>query len=197
MPEPVMHKWRERLSQGFWGERVLDHYYEQKFSVNGDPMYQMYGFDRVFEDTSGLQFSVEYKTDFRTAESGNIFFETLSVVTEKKSERGWAYTSKAQLLKYFVPQTGKIYTFRMTDVKEWISRWQRTYHVMEVLNEGYRSFGVVVPIKHLDISGLVAVEENLPRKVVLDHIDSLADDEAQKIRDYWEEHQFEQAPLFR
>jgi len=133
------------------GEAVLDRYFKQWYDVApASEAQQRDGIDRVFScQKTGRRFTVEYKADGVAARTGNAFVETWSVAEDKR--RGWAYTSHAQMLIYFVPQTGAIYMASMLKIKEMLETWTADYREKSVKNSGkngnpYTTKGLPVPL---------------------------------------------------
>lgn len=108
------------------------------------------GIDRFFcHRQTGVSYSVEYKTDHKAHESGNVFIETMSVDTAGK--RGWAYTSTAQVLVYFIPQREAALRADMLTVKRRLSEWavypERPAWNKSRSGELYRTLGLLVPLE--------------------------------------------------
>lgn len=147
-----------QLGKGEKGEQCLDRHFSKRYDIDPvDGKQQRQGIDRIWTHKGdGREYTVEYKTDSRTAETGNVFIETMSVDTEEKL--GWAYTSKAQLLVYYVPQcetayTGTAYIVEMTKIKKLLPKWSKAYkdRVVSVPNGdengvNYHTWGILVPL---------------------------------------------------
>ncbi len=134
-------------------EAELDKHFGQFFDITAASREQeRLGIDRFFEHRrSGMRYSVEYKTDHATPETGNVFIETMSVDTAGK--RGWAYTSTAQVLAYYVPEDGYVMRADMTAIKRAMPGWSgRSYREATAWNRGgngesYRTLGRLVPVE--------------------------------------------------
>jgi hypothetical protein len=132
---------------GVKGECELDDYFSRWFEITlvDNILQRLVGFDRVFEDKrDGHRYSVEYKTDHRGHKTGNVFIELEA--NSKNGKLGWAYTSTAQLLAYYLPQPGLIFITRMGVVKEMVEEWAGRYEIKHVANPTYSSKGVIVPV---------------------------------------------------
>jgi hypothetical protein len=122
----MTHNFQDSLNNGLDYERKLDLFYSQFYQVyTVDIKSQRLGIDRLWKHKIENQFySVEYKTDFRAAETGNLFVET---VGDKEGNRpGWAYYSIAQLLIYFIPGKDVAYRFEMSRLKGRLPEWEET-----------------------------------------------------------------------
>lgn len=147
-----MYDFSGQLDKGESGEKALDNYYSQWYTITAVNMSgQKSGTDRLLTDkTTGMRTSVEYKTDDWTPRSGNVFIETVSVDTQNKP--GWAYTSCAQWLIYYVPGFKKAYWITMLNVKHYLPYWIanvdkiKGYKKKRVPNNGYFTEGITVPL---------------------------------------------------
>jgi len=90
---------------------------------------------------------VEYKTDHTAARTGNAFIETISVDSEQKA--GWAFTSQADVVLYYVPGRDQVYVLRTTAVRSRLPFWLQACEVRQVPNDGYHTHGLLVPLDEL------------------------------------------------
>jgi len=146
-----VHRWQESLESGLKDETVLDGYFKQWYDIApASETQQRDGIDRIFTcRETGRRFTVEYKADGVAVRTGNAFVETWSVAEDDR--RGWAYTSCAQMLIYFVPQSGAVYMASMLQIKEMLKEWAATYKEKSVKNSGkngnpYTTKGLPVPL---------------------------------------------------
>ncbi|MBN1430483.1 MAG: hypothetical protein JXB07_19085 [Anaerolineae bacterium] len=110
---------------------------------------QRRGIDRwIARPPSERQWSIEYKDDLRAQHTGNAFVEVLSVDTVGRL--GWAYTSQADYLLYYVHGDELVYVLKMQAVKETVPAWERLYRTVKVMNDGYNTHGVLVPLHELE-----------------------------------------------
>ncbi len=91
---------------------------------------------------------VEYKTDWKTATTNNVFIETISVDTAEKL--GWFYTSRSQVLIYFVPQKGTIYCALFQKLRIILQPKLNQYPLRRIQNDGYCTVGRLIPIDHYE-----------------------------------------------
>jgi len=158
------HTFKDSLTVGEQGEAVLDAYWKKFYDIIPVTMAeQRLGIDRIFVNKiSRFCYSVEYKTDFRTIQTGNVFIETWSSVNVK---RGWGYTSLAQMLVYYVAEPGSIgtaYSLTTITLKNALSEWLagEKYNTAEVANGSYTSAGLLVPLA--DFKQLAHKEDIVP-----------------------------------
>lgn len=138
----------DKLREGEGHETTLDSFFSRYYRVTPVNMaLQRLGIDRVFEAEDGYRWTVEYKADATADATGNAFIETVSVDTNGKP--GWALTSVAQLLVYYVPPQGIIYIAAMCSIKWALRDWKKRYRLKSATNNGYKTWGVVVPIEEL------------------------------------------------
>lgn len=93
-------------------------------------------------------YAIEYKEDLRAHQTGNAFIEILSVDTVGRL--GWAYTSQAHYLLYYVPGDELVYVLRMMAIREAVPLWERSCRTVKVRNDGYCTHGVLVPLRELE-----------------------------------------------
>lgn len=143
-----MHSFAEKLAQGEAVERQLDAIFEQRYIVRlATRAQQRQGIDRLMADRDGNQFAMEYKADWRAAETGNAFIETVSVDTAGKP--GWARTSKADWLVYAIPPHGIAYGIPMSVVRAMVPEWAARYPTRPARNSAYSTHGICVPVPEL------------------------------------------------
>lgn len=135
-----------QLTDGQKGERRLDAFFQKWFVIRpATDAEQRQGIDRHFTRRKDQRaFTIEYKTDHTAGRTGNAFVETISVDTDNKP--GWALTSQAQLLIYYIPDTGIIYVIDFARLRRNLPRWQQTYPQRAIPNRGYHTHGLLVPL---------------------------------------------------
>lgn len=145
-----MYDFRKQLTSGEDYEKILDAYYSRWYKVQEISMdSQKSGIDRVWTDReTGMRTSIEYKTDFIAPTTGNVFIETMSVDVENKL--GWAYTSCAQWLVYYIPGMKRAYRITMLNVKHYLPFWENRYEKKKVPNNGYYTEGILVPLDEFE-----------------------------------------------
>ena len=139
----------QQHARGQRGENFLDVFFEAR----GHTIYpasrsqQRQGIDRIFRK-DGKRAAVEYKTDFVAHQTGHIFVETISVDADDKA--GWAYTSQATMLVYFIPGLDVIYVIPIDRLREQLPGWCASYSTRPAQNQGYATHGVLVPIAEFE-----------------------------------------------
>ena len=151
-----MYDFDASLAVGKKAEAHIDKYFSDEFVVRPVSMeFERRGIDRTWIHKDGRWcWSVEYKTDWRAGKSGNAFMELWSV--EGKT-RGWVYTTHAQVIVYYVPDTEVAYLCWGPSIKALVNKWLNTttYKQVKVPNgklvDGeikgeYNSVGLLVPL---------------------------------------------------
>jgi len=146
MLETPIYEFNGQWSKGEQMASALDVHYSKKYEVKRVAISQeRIGIDRLMTDRkTGIQYSVEYKSDFLAASTGYIFVETMSV--DKDNKRGWAYTMCAQLLYYYIPELKTVYKIQGLTLKHYIPIWAKQYETRAVKNKDYFTHGLLVPI---------------------------------------------------
>jgi hypothetical protein len=144
-------------ARGDSGELFLDRRFATDYEVKPATRHeQRRGVDRTFiHRRTGQRFRVEYKTDYKAVETGNAFVETVSVDTAGKA--GWAYSSEADYLIYFIPGDGLIYIIALEVLRRELPRWVREYPLRTAQNEGYATHGLLVPLDEFERSSEVVI----------------------------------------
>lgn len=144
-----MYQFDRQLSIGEEGEAFLDGFFAAWFDIRrATREEQGLGIDRWFLDARGRRQSVEYKMDSAAARTGNAFIETVSVDTTGKP--GWAYSSQARTLVYYIPPDGLIYVIRFRHLRVILPRWERDYPARAIPNNGYHTHGLLVPLNEIE-----------------------------------------------
>lgn len=139
-----MYDFSEQLGKGEAAEQFLDNHYAQFFDiekVGRDE--QRVGIDRFFK-REGRVWPIEYKADWAASKTGNAFVETISVDTANTP--GWAYTSKAEWLLYFLPSDGVVYIVQMEKLRKNLDKWAKMCKERAIPNQGYSTRGLLVPL---------------------------------------------------
>lgn len=152
-----MHNFDDSQAKGKPGEDELDRLFSRVYEIHKVTRSQQRNeIDRVFirRDTR-MEYTIEYKCDFKAEETGNAFIETVSVSTS--GAPGWVLKSHAQWLVYYLPISRVIRWVPMLDIKqkfaEWFSRYGRG--LKEIPNRGrgggqYITSGFPVPFAEFD-----------------------------------------------
>lgn len=134
----------QQLARGVKGETALDAYFGTFYHITPVTMdEQMRGIDRRFHNPrTGNRFTVEYKTDTRAAQTGNVFIETRH--TDRK---GWVYTAAAEWLFYYLPDAWTVYTVQFAYLRaKALPGWTMRHPTRGAPNGGYTTYGLIVPL---------------------------------------------------
>ena len=113
--------WEEKKPIGDRCEKILDTFFTGKgLSVKkvGEETDRL-GIDRIFENSSGMKYSVEYKSDLKAKTTGNFFVE----LRQRNENDGWAYSCISQRLVLYIPGRNEVYILRTERLKDNISAW--------------------------------------------------------------------------
>ena len=145
----AVYSFNKQKAYGSGGEDFLDAFFEQRgnYVQRATRWQQRQGNDRIFARESRLA-RVEYKTDFVAHRSRRVFIETISIDSGGKA--GWAYTSQADLLVYFVPGARVIYVMPLEKLRAQLDLWMQLYQVGQAQNEEYATHGVLVPLEEFE-----------------------------------------------
>lgn len=146
----------KQLKDGTKHECDLDIFFEKWFTiVKVNIAMQRRGIDRKFIGRkTGHCYTIQYKADSTAARTGNAFIETISVDTDNVP--GWAYTTQAQYIFYYIPPAKEIRVVCVKQLKAALSQWKREHRLSPpVPNKGrygkqYNTFGLLVPLKDFD-----------------------------------------------
>jgi len=142
------YSFNKQLSKGENEEKNLDAHFSEHYHIFDVPIeLQKNGIDRIFvRKNDFLTYKIEYKSDFKTHITGNVFIETCSVFSNYECKvKGWTYTSKADFLIYFVVEEKIAYVIRMETIREHIDAWKSKYSQRSSPNYGYETIGILVP----------------------------------------------------
>lgn len=139
-----------QLTKGSQAERQLDEHFSKQFDMHPvSREQQRHGIDRCLVDRqTGRAWLAEYKADWTASKTGNAFVETVSVSTQNKP--GWAYTSMADYLMYFLPDDLLVYVFTLKKIQARLKKWLELYPQREIPNDGYKTVGVLVPLHEFE-----------------------------------------------
>lgn len=139
----MIYKFDMQLKKGELQEERLDKFFSKWYSIRkASRKMQRTGIDRIYQ-RNGKQILVEYKSDWTASKTGNVFVETVSIDTENRP--GWAYTSQADILIYFLPDDDLVYMLRMKDIRDHLEEWAGKYPEKSIPNRGYCTHGLPVP----------------------------------------------------
>lgn len=113
---------------------------------------QYYGVDRICcSDVGGLPCyrSLEYKTDYRAAETGNLFIETQIRERNGDLTPGWLRKTVAQVLVFYLPQTRRIIFIEAIELRDWIFCFGKDLRQTKWIENkgGYAGKGLLLPLR--------------------------------------------------
>lgn len=140
-----MYGFKEQLTKGQQSEAELDRFFSQWYAITPVSMeLQRQGIDRIFtRKDNGHIFNIEYKTDWTAGKTHNAFVETVSVDATNKP--GWAHSSRADYLIYYVPGDDLVYVIAFANLRARLHCWQE-YPIRSIPNNGYNTIGLLVPL---------------------------------------------------
>lgn len=146
----TLYTFDEKFAQGAQGEAFLDAFFKRWYLVfPATPEEQREGIDRYFVHLRQRRvLAIEYKTDERAGQTHNAFVETVSVDTASKP--GWAVTSQADYLAYYIPGDGLVYIIKFSKLRLALSRWEKIYQTRQIKNSGYHTHGLIVPLHEFE-----------------------------------------------
>lgn len=147
-----VYRFGTQQAMGAKGEQTLDEFFSQQYVViEVSPEEQRQGFDRLFYGFAEGNYRVEYKTDHVAAASGNAAVELASVERDGHViSPGWAYTSQADWLMYYLPERSQVYQIDMTDVRRYLPIWLQFYRQRTVPNPDYHTRVLLVPLMEFE-----------------------------------------------
>jgi len=144
----TVYDFNRQLGFGQHGENFLDAFLADDYAIV-DPQRQRDGIDRQFTHRgTGVTFTVEIKTDRTAARTNNAFVETVSV--DRAGKRGWAYTSQAAYLLYWIPGLDVLYVVQFDALRAELPRWIREFPERSIPNRDYHTIGVCVPLDEFE-----------------------------------------------
>lgn len=159
----TIHNFTTSKARGEVYEQLLDDYLAPSYEIRRATMdEQRHGIDRFLTHRETREiFSVDYKADSWAARTGQAFIETVSVdpgPTGGERRDGWAVTSQAEFIFYYLPQKRRLYILRMVEIRASLPYWQQICQPMTVRNDGYSTHGLLVRLSELDRIAEAVVE---------------------------------------
>lgn len=144
------YDFEHQLAIGEAFERRLDQHFDRWFAITkATHAEQRAGIDRHFRHrVTDKSYRVEYKADQQAGSTGNAFIETTSV--DRTGRAGWAVASQADVLIYMVTEPETIYAIRLVRLRQALATWQKTCRRVSAQNDGYRTWGYLVPLGELE-----------------------------------------------
>lgn len=156
----MVYDFQDKLREGQAGEQELDDFFSRWYIIDhATAEQQRQGIDRLYTVLgTRIQKTVEYKSDKTASKTGNAFVEVVSVENKRVCKLGWAHTSQAEILLYFLPDDGLIYILRMEDLRRKLARWIQRYKTRYIPNIGYKSAGLIVPLREFERMAIQVIQ---------------------------------------
>lgn len=159
-----MYDFQTQLSIGKEVEDALDIYFSKWYKISPVSIEteKNQGIDRLFSSLqTSQQRTVEYKADFKSYKTDNMYVE-LSVDSDSgHTKNGWALHSVADIMIYAVisgTKIIKIYIFSPSIVRDNLEKWKGQYRNVVCRNKGYHSKGVLVPLSEIEKIALKTIK---------------------------------------
>ena len=150
----MAHHWADTLAIGKAGEDRLAAWLSERYKVQRveDEIDQAAGIDYRVSD-GVFNWTIEVKSCAKAHITGNAFIETLAERAPGKPDKpGWLLACKADWLIYQILETGVLYVWRTTRLRERQAMWE-SYPRKVIRNLRYTGAGHCVP---LDVFGAEA-----------------------------------------
>lgn len=147
----MVHGFAASFTAGKRGEHVLDRFFARR-GIRVTPVSrteERRGIDRVFGLQDGRNVNIEYKTDEAAARTGNVFIETISVDSVPK--HGWGFSCEADWIVIYIPGLSSAYVVRPQVIREHLYSWTSMFKVRAATNDGYHTYGVLVPVWNIEL----------------------------------------------
>jgi hypothetical protein len=135
------------------GAGLLDGYFSKLYRLTPATLAEEEnGIDRVAFRPDGRQVCLEYKTDILADKSGNAFIEVVAYDGERGQREGWAYTSRADMIVYFLPFSNRLLLIRPARLRFKLPAWEARYRREKVQNQGrteWVTVGLLIPLEVL------------------------------------------------
>lgn len=139
----ALHRFAESLTIEAQWAPTLDAWFGAAYQLRLATVEEQWrGIDRVAIDDGGRCVGLDYKCDCRCVETGNLFIETVS--NAQTGRPGWALTSEAMWLVYFVVPD-HVLMFLTSQLRAQLPNWAACCLERPAHNEGYDTLGLCVP----------------------------------------------------
>lgn len=144
-----LHNFKDSLSRGKFVEEQLDILFSKWYEIETVPLQieKEFGYDRIFFRGEHKN-TVEYKADWWTFKTGNLFLETLV-----SGKPGWAIKTQADFIMYAVMKSDRIINDVLvipnSFIKQNLSEWYR-FPMKTIQNYGFSGEGILVPLSEFE-----------------------------------------------
>lgn len=145
----MTYRFGEQYRVGQIGACMLDGYFSKLYRLLPATMAEEEnGIDRVgFCD--GRQVFLEYKTDVKADQTGRAFIEVVAYAHDEGQRPGWAYTSHADIIVYFLPFSNRLFLIRPHRLRSRMPYYEVQYPRFEVANTKWTTTGLLMPLEVL------------------------------------------------
>ena len=147
-----IHQFSDSLARGHAAERTLDRALSMRYQLSeANAADQKRGIDRYGRDyLTGEVVTLEYKTDWRSGATGNVFVELIC----STGQLGWARSCQADWLILYLPHTRMAYAIKTPELRQRLQSWEALCQSRTVTTNGkYRKYsvdGLLVPVRELE-----------------------------------------------
>ena len=141
-----MYTFKEQHKKGTAAEQLIDEFISDKFHYKITPVsleLQLLGADRIWYTPAGFRYLAEYKTDTYT--NGNMFIEVIQ--NQRTNSIGWAYSSVANYLVYYLINMDRLYILDMQEFKRKFEGWIEDTPRKAARSKAGTAYGIPFPLE--------------------------------------------------
>lgn len=154
----MTYRFGEQFRVGAIGAQMLDGYFSKLYRLLPATMQEEEnGIDRVGFKDDGSQVLIEYKTDVKADFTGRAFIEVVAYAHDRGQRDGWAQTSQADIIVYFLPFSNRLFLLRPRRLRARMALYEAQYERMHVKNPGWTTTGLLVPLEVLLIDRIAVL----------------------------------------
>lgn len=157
----MVYGFRRQLTLGQKGELELDGFFRRRgYEIEPVPLSeQLRGIDRVFTIT-GASFNVEYKTDYKAKDTGNVYVETYGEIwydNSRAPKKGWGKAGHSDYIVIYAPGAFLAWVKTKT-LHDTVPEWDGKFKSRPCYNSTYNSLGILVPIAEIRAIAVHSIE---------------------------------------
>jgi hypothetical protein len=154
----MTYRFGKQYRVGAIGAQMLDGYFQKLYRLLPATMQEEEnGIDRVGFREDGTQVFLEYKTDVKADYSGRAFIEVVAYAHDLGQRPGWAYTTQADIIVYFLPFSNRLFLLRSRRLRSRMALYEAQYERVQVANAGWKTTGLLVPLEVLLIDRIAVL----------------------------------------
>jgi len=173
-----VHEWKKSKAAGDKGEKILIKFLNKQDKIkrvvdlSNKKQYQDKDIDlglvRVGENNEEIKETAEIKTDSRSNDTGNVFFETHSNL--EANTLGCFLKTEADWLLYYCVNENFVYAARMKDLKPWFLKNLDSFADKKLRNKAtngrkaYTTKGKVIPKRSIETLSFVKKYEGIKER---------------------------------